>query len=309
MSLLAILPPLCFIISYIATKKWLLLCKDRGLVSRDIHKRDERLVPSIGGLPAALISTFAPFVMGFGRVLDEIIALISLTAILQGLLDDTISLRDSEKVLIPAISFIPLGLYLGRISILGLSIGGPLALAFVVLLGTFSANSTNTFAGFNGLEAGLSVITGSFLSMTAYLREDDLAFLLLASFSASYLAFLIFNFYPARTFPGNCSTFQMGAFLASISVSFGLTTPFLILMVPHGVDFLLKLLSWRKMKEKKPTKMDEKGFLVPPPHLSLVSVLLRLKKMREWELVLCIYLFEVLLGLIALLITFVYLPR
>ncbi len=278
------------------------------MISRDIHKRIERLVPRIGGLPAATISTLSAFVMRFEGVLDEIIIFISLTAILQGLLDDTISLKDYEKVLIPAVSFIPLGLYLQRIRILGFSIEGFFALVFVVLVGTFSTNATNTLAGFNGLEAGLSVISGSFLSILAYMRGDSMGALLLASFSASYLAFLLFNFYPARAFPGNCSTFQMGAFLASISISFGLTISFLSLMIPHGVDFLLKLLSWRRMKGKKPARIDEQGFLVPPPHLSLVSVLLRLKSMKERELVLCIYLIEVLLGSIALLVTFVYLP-
>ncbi len=284
------------------------MCEERKLVSRDIHKKVRRVVPRIGGLPPALISTFAVFFLEFGSIYGELILLTSLTAILIGLLDDSISLSDLEKVLLPAASFIPLGFYLDSIEVFGLSFRGYLVPALVILLGTFSSNATNTLAGFNGLEAGLSVIISSVLSLFAYLKGNRAEMLLLATFSACYLAFLIFNFYPARAFPGNCSTFQMGSFLASVSIVGGLITPFLILMLPHALDFLLKLLSWRRMKEKRPTTIDENGFLVPPPHLSLIEFLLRLKRMKEPELVLYIYLIEAILGLFSLIITFIYFP-
>ncbi len=284
------------------------MCEDRGLVSEDIHKRTRKVVPRIGGLPAAFIATIAvllPKSLGAWR---ELVVLISLAAIFIGLLDDTISLKDSEKVLLSAISFIPLGFYLDRIGFFCFSFQGYLALILIVLLGTFSANATNTFAGFNGLEAGLSVISGSTLSLLAFLSGHEVEGIILASFSASYLAFLYFNFYPAKTFPGNCSTFQMGAFLASISVVGDLVTPFLILMAPHALDFLLKLFSWKKMKKKIPTSIGKDGFLVPPPHLSFIGVLLRVKKMKEPWLVASIYFIEVMLGFFALIVSYVYFP-
>lgn len=308
MPLLIGVPLICFITSYITTSKWLVVCKDHKLVARDIHKRKDVIVPRIGGLPAALISTFVVFFVDFESILRELIAVISMIAILLGLLDDTISLRDLEKVLIPIAPFALLGTSLNTIDVLGFSFKGYLALALVALIGTYSVNATNTLAGFNGLEAGLSVIIGSFLSLLAFLKGFKMASLLLASFSACYLAFLLFNFYPAKAFPGNCSTFQMGAFLAAISIVLGLVTPFLIMMIPHALDFFLKLLCWRKMKEKRPTRIDENGFLTPPPHLSLIGLLLRTRKMRELELVLFIYFIEILLGLISLIVTLVYLP-
>ncbi|RLG44714.1 MAG: hypothetical protein DRN90_08525 [Thermoproteota archaeon] len=302
------MPLLCFITSYIATRKWIEMCKNRGLVSEDIHKRVRKAVPRIGGLPAALIATLAVFLPKSMSAWRELIAIISLAAIFIGLLDDAMSLRDLEKVLLSAVSFIPLGFYFDSVSIFGISFQGYLATILVVLLGTFSANATNTFAGFNGLEAGLSVIASSILSLLALLRDHEVEAMVLASFSASYLAFLYFNFYPARAFPGNCSTFQMGAFLASLSVVGDLVTPFLILMVPHALDFLLKLLSWKKMKEKKPTSIGKDGFLIPPPHLSLIGVLLRIKRMKELGLVMLIYFIEIILGFFAFIVTYVYFP-
>ena len=308
MSLLASLPLLCFITSYIATRKWIEVCKAKGLISEDIHKRIRKAIPKIGGLPSALIATLTVFLPKSISTWRELIAITSLTAIFVGLLDDTMSLKDLEKVILSAISFIPLGFYLDSVSIFGFSFQRYLATILVILLGTFSANATNTFAGFNGLEAGLSVIAGSILSLLAFSKGYEVEAIVLASFSASYLAFLYFNSYPARAFPGNCSTFQMGAFLASLSVAGDLVTPFLILIVPHALDFLLKLFSWKKMKEKIPTSIGKDGFLVPPPHLSFIGVLLRIKRMKEVELVMSIYFIEIILGFFAFIVSHVYLP-
>ncbi len=301
-----LLVSICFILSYYLTKSWIEICFEKGLVSVDVHKKAKREVPRIGALPSALISTFLALLSKRFGFRGDLVFLTSSTSILMGLIDDSISLKDSEKVIIPAISFIPIGLYINEFELFGISFKGPWPLILSVLLGSFSSNATNTLAGFNGLEAGLSVIIGSFLSFEAFLVGRRVEAIIFACFSACYSAFLLFNYYPAKAFPGNCSTFQMGAFLASSSILANLQTPFILLMTPHALDFFLKLISWRKMKEKVPSLLDKDGLLRPPPHLSLPSLLLRMRRMSEKGLVSTILLIE---ALICLVVSLVYFPR
>lgn len=271
-------------------------------MARDVHKLEETIVPKLGALPAALVSTLAAVLVGAGTGNTGAIAIgaISMASLVVGLLDDMISLTVLEKVILGAIPFISLGSLSGS-SLLGHSLPRWTLLIWAALVGTFSSNAVNVLAGFNGLEVGLSAIIGSFSAVRFILGGDEVGCALAASFVASYMAFLAFNFYPAKAFPGNGGTFHMGGFLAALTLTRELTLPFLVMMIPQGADFLLKVLSWRKTRTRGASTIGRDGYLSPPSHLSLVSVLLRTRRMRELDLVLTFYLLEVLLGLSTLL--------
>lgn len=308
-NLLPLIPILAFLASHELTRRWIRVSKSRGIVAKDIHKAEEREVADQGALPAAFISTMATLIIaGLSNRLDFIaIAAVSMISLLVGMTDDLIRLSALEKVFLGAMPFLSIGSIIAS-STSGLPIPRGVLPIMAALVGAFSSNGVNILAGFNGLEAGLSIIVGSFISVHLALSGDTASLFVTTSFLAAYLAFLIFNFYPAKAFPGNGGTFHMGAFLASVALARGLVLPFLVMMMPHAVDFFLKMASWGKAKRKGASSISETGHLVPPSHYSLVSMLLRAKKMKELELVLLLYLFEGLLGLATLVPLLVDLP-
>ncbi|RLG46269.1 MAG: hypothetical protein DRO06_04700, partial [Thermoproteota archaeon] len=226
--------------SALGTPYWLRVCREKGFLAPDIHKAGGTAV-KVGSVPFVAASILALGIAGEAR---PVVAAVSIAALV-GIVDDLAGLWNLEKIAIPALvmSVIPAG---GR-EVLGVPVPAPL---WGAIFGTFVVNASNTLAGFNGLEAGCFSIASAFLAVQSAISGDldgSLAYLALVGACAPFLAV---NWYPARAFPGNCGTFFMGASLAAVSMSRGMDWPLLILYVPHGLDFALKLLGWGKAKKK-----------------------------------------------------------
>jgi len=270
---------------------WIEESKRKKVVARDIHKPYEVFCPRIGALPNSLILSLALISAGMGKE-----ALISLYLLFIGLFDDVAGLKNMEKVLFAGIPFLIIE-------------GHPVlflpAFLFPVisfLFGSFSSNATNTLAGYNGLETGLISIVSGFMAIVSVFQGNEAALTSYLIVLSCYLPFLFFNIYPARAFPGNAATFQMGGVVAAIALSNGQEIPLGIMMIPYLADFLLKMASFRSTFRKIPASVDENGYISPPGNLSLAGVLLRIKKMREPQLVISIYGIEAFSCIISLIL-------
>ncbi len=103
------------------------------------------------------------------------------------------------------------------------------------------SNATNMLAGLNGLEAGLMVVAGSTLgAFLISVGEFEAAAIALIGV-ASLLAFLFFNWAPARMLPGDSLTYFAGAVFASAVVIGNVEKFGMIIFAPWIAEAFLKL--------------------------------------------------------------------
>jgi UDP-N-acetylglucosamine--dolichyl-phosphate N-acetylglucosaminephosphotransferase len=95
-------------------------------------------------------------------------------------------------------------------------------------------------AGMNGLEAGMGTIAVGTLGFIAWQSNALAAAVIAACTVMALLAFLLFNWYPARVFPGNVMTYTVGATLAVVAILGNLEKYALILFLPYFAELVLK---------------------------------------------------------------------
>jgi UDP-N-acetylglucosamine--dolichyl-phosphate N-acetylglucosaminephosphotransferase len=79
------------------------------------------------------------------------------------------------------------------------------------------SNATNFLAGFNGLEAGLGFVLHLSIGLYAYRQGQYNAAMIAICFAFALLAFLRYNWYPAKVFPGDLN-YTIGAVYAGVTV-------------------------------------------------------------------------------------------
>jgi UDP-N-acetylglucosamine--dolichyl-phosphate N-acetylglucosaminephosphotransferase len=154
-------------------------------------------------------------------------------------------------------------------------------------------------AGYNGLEAGMGVLILSTMSYFAYRSGNQNAMILALCMVGALLAFLYFNWYPAKVFPGDTMTYSVGALAACVAILGDMEMIALILFLPYAIDFFLQIRS--RFKSEAFAKVNEDGSLDKPgngiyhmTHLAL-SVLKRVKgRVYERDVVLFLYGIELL---------------
>ncbi len=283
------LPPLLSLaLTAAAQGRWIAISESRGWTARDVHKPVERFcvsagaVPSVAGAAAGLLTLSL-----LTRSTETGVALaVPLFHAAMGIYDDHVGLSNLEKVILGAVPFLLLPPQPRHI--LWLSLPTWAFPVWAALLGTFSVNAINILAGFNGIEAGYSSLVALALAIHAWLSGDLLTVAVSLVFLAALVPFLRYNVYPARAFPGNVGTFFMGGYLATSALLAGLDWVLILMLFPHAVDFLLKVSRWGRTATKGRSRVLPDGKLAPPPHLSLVGLLLRARRMTEPQLVLSI---------------------
>ena len=156
-----------------------------------------------------------------------------------GLVDDLIHLKPYQKLI---------GQVLGAAYVVyyGLSLPwtrSPLinmALAIFWLIAI--TNAINLLDNMDGLATGIAIIAAGFLALSFVNTGQYVDALILLSFAAALLGFLVYNSNPASIFMGDCGSMFVGFFLASsalVNVSGGRSRSFLpILAVPILVLFI-----------------------------------------------------------------------
>ncbi len=292
--------------SYILAKMWIPAAKYFKLVGKDMNKYGHPEVPEAGGVAVIFGLAFGLFTYLFLKALDgssqhltAIYALIS-TVLLAGFLgfaDDILGWKKgiaqkkkalfSTALALPLMTFTLLHSQYNSFS----SWGIPLwvyALIIVPIGIVGASNAINMVAGYNGLEAGLGIITLVTLSIKAYMDSNFWIMFMALIGVAALLGFLAFNWYPAKLFPGDSLTYPLGAYIGAL-VILGNMEIFGALLFPI---YYLKLYLYIKAKKiDKIGDIDEFGIPNENNHIEMPSqkiygvahiVILLQKKLRGY---------------------------
>jgi UDP-GlcNAc:undecaprenyl-phosphate/decaprenyl-phosphate GlcNAc-1-phosphate transferase len=234
-----------------------------GVDDRDDRPRvHERPVPRIGGLAivAAIAVPAAIWVDLGGPYLGILIGTLLAAAI--GLVDDIRGVRPSVKMgAIVLVSLIPVVGYDVTFGHVTLPLFGdhdlgwtayPLTIFWIAAV----ANLVNLIDGMDGLAAGIVAIAAfSYALLGASFGRENAA-VLAAIVCGGTLAFLAFNYHPAKIFMGDTGALALGFLLAAVAVqgvmktaaTIALVGPLLVLAVPIlDTSFVvLKRLKYRR---------------------------------------------------------------
>jgi UDP-N-acetylglucosamine--dolichyl-phosphate N-acetylglucosaminephosphotransferase len=284
-----------FIITFLLTPVLKNRLEKAGITGVDLHKPDKTEVPEMGGIAILigfLISvTIASFLYNLNLLLTPLLAVLLIGVI--GIIDGIRRLSAIQKVL----SLSGVGLLLIPLSntvILGQDIG-IWYLIFVPIMFMFACNYTNMLAGFNGLEIGTGAIASLGMAIVAYLNGSTEGTILSGTMFAALLAFLYYNRFPARVFPGDVGTLIIGAALFSTMIISKVELLGAIIFLPYITDAALKYRSVGVMTKESqaPTELkDGKLFIPEGTNLSLARVFIRRRPLREPEVVLRVWAVE-----------------
>lgn len=322
---------LSFIVTALSIPFIIRFCTERKIGGNDVHKKGKPFVPGLGGISIILgliISLFLAYIsfssesasVFFDSFTSHNLATLSLVSIFIvlftasiGLIDDFFSIPHKIKFLLPILIAIPIiFLKSSWLHIFSLPFIGPLPipislyLLILVPIGVMAVtNVTNTFAGYNGLEAGLAAVVSFFFLLIGIAHNLPVVILLSVPLLAACIAFLFYNWYPAKIFIDDVGTLVIGAVFSMIVILGGLETEGFILLLLYIIDFLFfklpnNLPSTKWWGTYKNGKLYHKGKSI---HLGQF-VLSKFNGLREEELVSLFLAIQVFLGLIAFIVSF-----
>lgn len=325
MFLIILVSVVSFLVTFVSVPILIRKFKDAGITGKDVHKPGKPEIPEMGGLAivagfvsgvllAIAITTLAhssfgisisPLVLNLTELLAALVTILIIATI--GIFDGLVRIRHSAKVLLPLVASLPLVVVAAGHSTITLPFVGQLSLPIIYplilipLAVTVVSNLTNMLAGFNGLEAGLGTISCLSLGVVALSRGSVDAAVLLFSMTSALLAFIWFNKYPAKIFIGDVGTLSIGACIVSAVIIGNFEMAGVVVMIPYFVDFALKA------KNRFPREIDftklEKGTLTAQKAVGLPSLIMRATKgISETKLVTSIVVFEILCGVVAVLL-------
>jgi len=317
-----------FLVSYYGTRMWIQIAARAGFKARDMNKPGEKTAVRAGGLAAVIAIAFGlmayevlhTYIEGYPIWLSSLLA-VSLLLVLSGLLgfvDDILGwkrgLAPRYRILLMAPISLPLVVIKAGVSTLDLPLIGvvdfgvlyPLVLVPIGVLG--AANAFNMIAGYNGLEAGMGLLLLSYTAVYAYVEGIDAVLLAALVGVAALAGFLIYNWYPARTFPGNNFTYAIGAYYASLVILGNFEKFGLALFTLYFIELALYLRGLRHGISKENFGVPQPDGTLRPPydkvysvtHIALI-ILIRLRgRATEKEVTLLILAVQAVIGAVAL---------
>lgn len=273
------------------------------MVGIDVHKLNMPKVAESGGIALMLaylmgLFVFIPFldIPSTNIYTEEIIgtAATVLFSTFIGLIDDIYEIRWRIKALTPMLGGVPLAVMsLGRPTIstpfglLDFALFGLFGLVFfyafvVPFIVTACANAVNMLAGLNGLEAGSTLIFASALTVLSVREGKNEGLIILIPFIGALIAFLYFNKYPSRVFPGDVGTFGMGTVIACVAMLAHLERAVFVMFLPHTINAILFFIG--KLKGNIPPReapMNPDGTIPCPTKWSLRCLVLQIHPMKE----------------------------
>ncbi|MBI4406329.1 hypothetical protein HY571_00245 [Candidatus Micrarchaeota archaeon] len=245
-----------------------------GIVGTDQQKPQHPIVPQAGGIPvffafllgamlfvgintflngtqlnllfifAALLSTSVIAMVGF---FDDLNIRSQKVAISSDAIDYRVGLKQWQKPLLTLVAAVPLvavnagesSALLPLIGVVDFGILFPLVIIPIAVICV--SNATNMLAGVNGLEAGTTSVAltaiGLFLLQAG--RTEGAIIALCAA--GALLAFLKFNWFPAKMLPGDSLTYFAGAAIVSAIIIGNAEKLGILLFIPWIVEAFLKL--------------------------------------------------------------------
>jgi len=306
-----------FLTAFAALPLLIKYLKRTGLVVKDMNKKEKPLVPISGGLAvmggiflglSAYIFWRTFFYDDPSRLLDffAVITTILLITFI-GFIDDSIikkgkgasaGLKQWQKPLLTLIAAIPLiainaGTTTMSIPFIGsVDFGLFYPLLLIPLIAIIAANMVNLLAGFNGLEAGLGIVYIGMLGLYAAYHQVYIAAVIALVTFAALLAFLRFNWCPAKILPGDSLTYLLGAVLACIAILGNMEKAVAICAIPFAIEFFLKARSKFKAQSFGYWKNGKIASLYGKKVYSIPHLFMRTGKWTEKQIVWFVILIE-----------------
>ena len=290
-----------------------------GMTGNDVNKEKAPPVAEMGGLGivmgaigallfAMALRTFFGYDFSLISILAAMLTMLIISLI--GTYDDLFDMRQDIKAVLPMVAALPLvAVAAAGSTAISLPFVGSVDFGFfyiflLIPLGvTVSSNLTNMFAGFNGMEAGMGAVMFAATLFLAFMNGSVEMALISAAMLGALLAFLRFNWYPAKVFTGDIGNLLIGAALASAVIIGNLESAGAILVIPFVIDFFIKAYNrfpstkwWGELKGGKlyPLEGRVRG---------LAQFVMKLSNgISEQKLVLCFIAAEGLCALIAILL-------
>ncbi len=290
-----------FITTFILTPVFAERMYRAGFRGIDLHKETKKEIPEQGGIAivAGFFSGLIVFSFLEGIKLDIIIiSLVALAVAGIGFYDRIKRLSAREKAVSLTLAGIPL-IFIAQPTFMGVNLGIIYYISLPVLF-MFTCNFTNMLAGLNGLEIGVGAISSSGIAAIAYIKGEEISMVLALVLALSLIAFLYYNSYPARVFPGDVGTLFIGSVLFSAIIAGKFELEGMIVLIPYVMDAMLKLVSAGVMvrESQKPTLVRHGRLYAPEDsNFSLVRLFLRIKPMSERQVVFLIYIISAVFAL------------
>ena len=233
-----------------------------------------------------------------------------------GILDDLVGWKKGieqwQHALFPIFAALPLMVLPDTINttVLTLPFFGPVnfgilySVLVVPIAITGASNAVNMLAGFNGLEAGMgTMITGTLLLVGVLLPADypgkTETIILMAAMFGALLAFLHFNWFPAKIFGGDSLTLMIGASIAAVAIVGNLEKIAMLLFALYFIELLIK--AKHKFKSECYGIPQKDGRLKPDPNGgSITQWVMRRGSFTERQVVLIILGMQTLVSLFVL---------
>jgi UDP-N-acetylglucosamine--dolichyl-phosphate N-acetylglucosaminephosphotransferase len=245
------------------------------------------------------LRTFCLHMQNYVEILAVLCTVLSMCII--GMMDDLLGwkkgLRQWQKPIFTFFAALPMMVINAGHSTMNMPIIGtidfgiiyPLLIVPIGIVG--ASNAYNMVAGYNGLEAGMGVIILSTLGYFAFVNGKDNALILTICMIGSLIAFLYFNWYPAKIFPGDTMTYSLGALAACIAIVGDMEKIAVILFLPYAFDFIIQASGG--FRKEAFAKVNPEGDLEKPykglyhlTHLAIIALKQLKGKVYETDVVL-----------------------
>jgi UDP-N-acetylglucosamine--dolichyl-phosphate N-acetylglucosaminephosphotransferase len=306
---------------------WIRKTKDLGLMWNDMNKlSDWGKISGSGGtvvvlgfvIGVLLYVAYRVFYLGnYNSNLVEIFALLIVILLLSGIgfIDDLFGWRKGglsrrSRIVFVLVASIPLiainaGRSIVNIPFFGLVDLGIIYPLIVIPIGIIGSTVTYNFlAGFNGLETGQGIILLSALGLISYYTENSWLSVVCLCMIFALMAFLIFNFFPARVFPGDVITYPIGGLIAIVAILGSFEKIAVFFFIPYIIEFGLKVRG--KLVRQSFSLPHEKGIdlrykkIYSLNHLSIYLMKKFGIRPGEKKVVISIWAFQILIIMIGL---------
>ena len=291
--------------------------KNKGIVGRDIHKRDLPIVPEMCGIAILVGLTLSSFggIILFPEKIDVFLSFLlpTLIAGLIGIVDDLKPLNAMIKPFLTLFACIPI-IIIGKYnsSIVFPIIGSTrLTLVYPLLIPLVTAvtsNAVNMMDPFNGVMAGTTSILTITLLMSSIILERENAFILSGTLLAVLLAFFYYNKYPSKAFSGDVGSLSIGTAIGTIAIIGRLEVPSVVAFMPHIMNAFYGLSTIGRLYERREVSrlievLDDGRLMArsdPNAPLTLARFVLARGPLFEYEAVKLFYYVSAISGLLAL---------
>jgi len=298
-----------FVATYLVVPLNIRFSRKYGFVALPSERRIHSVShPEAGGLSFGLFIIIGQLVMGllyryqYAGISLLRLCLVGILAILLGLIDDKYESRARYKLLWQIALGLMMYFFGYRVNILTNLVGDHFVLGWLSLPATvfwyvMVINAINLIDGLDGLACGITIIVSTVLMIIGLIENNILTVVISAFLLTGNLAFLRYNFYPARIFMGDTGSLFIGLNLAAISTAGtaqykGITS--MTLIVPLGVMAIPIIDVWLAVVRRIGTGNIFKGDKAHIHHIMMGFGL------SQKSISIIVYIVTILFGLIAI---------